>query len=120
MGKQKTEHLPILVSVGEIIRKKRKELGLSQEKLAELAELHTTTISEIECGKSNLSIVTLEKIAISLDAPVDSLIPGVHDTGGREMAEIIFRIMNNHEKLNAADKKRHKAILKSIAEIYGS
>jgi predicted transcriptional regulator len=33
MKKQKTEQSPILVSIGDTIRKKRKELGFSQEKL---------------------------------------------------------------------------------------
>lgn len=118
MKKQKTEQLPILVSIGDTIRKKRKELGFSQEKLAELAELHTTTISEIECGKSNLTISTIEKISISLNTPLISLMPAVYDSADKEILEIIFKIINNHRRLNTDEKIRHAELLKSISSVY--
>ncbi|MDB6229096.1 helix-turn-helix domain-containing protein [Lactobacillus amylovorus] len=46
------------------IRKKRK---LSQEKLAELSNLHQTYISDVERGVRNPSLKTIEKIANALD-----------------------------------------------------
>lgn len=55
-----------LISVGRIIRARRKALRLSQERLAELANLHPTYISEIERGKVNASIFCFYTIAQAL------------------------------------------------------
>ncbi|MGG7074505.1 helix-turn-helix transcriptional regulator [Campylobacter sp. 9BO] len=48
------------------IRKYRANLGISQEKLSELCNLHQTYISSIECNKRNVSIDNIEKIADAL------------------------------------------------------
>ncbi|MGG7049204.1 MULTISPECIES: helix-turn-helix domain-containing protein [unclassified Campylobacter] len=48
------------------IRKYRANLGISQEKLSELCDLHQTYISSIECNKRNVSIDNIEKIADAL------------------------------------------------------
>lgn len=49
------------------LRKYRVNKGLSQEKLAELSELHRTYISDIECGKRSISLKNIEKIANALN-----------------------------------------------------
>ena len=49
------------------IRELRHETGMSQEKLALIAELDRTYISSVEKGKRNISIVNLEKIINALD-----------------------------------------------------
>ena len=41
--------------------------GISQEKLADLAGLHRTYISDLEREKRNISISNIEKIAIALN-----------------------------------------------------
>jgi transcriptional regulator with XRE-family HTH domain len=56
-----------LASVGGIIRTRRKALRLSQERLAELSNLHPTYISEIERGKVNASIYCFQTIAHALN-----------------------------------------------------
>lgn len=53
--------------VGIRIKSIRKELKLTQEKLAEKADLDTTYISEVENGKRNITIVSLQKILVALD-----------------------------------------------------
>jgi transcriptional regulator with XRE-family HTH domain len=60
------ESQEFLISVGNIIRARRKTLRLSQERLAELANLHPTYISEIERGKVNASIYCFQTIAHAL------------------------------------------------------
>ncbi len=45
----------------------RISMGLSQEKLAELADLHRTYISAVEREKRNISIENIEKIATALN-----------------------------------------------------
>lgn len=53
--------------VGTRIRELRNSMGLSQEKLALMAELDRTYIASVENGKRNISIVNLEKIVKALD-----------------------------------------------------
>lgn len=60
------EQQKFLIAIGSIIRMRRKELRLSQERLAELCNLHPTYISEIERGKVNASIYCFHTIAHAL------------------------------------------------------
>lgn len=53
----------ILLKLAKRIRELRKASRLSQEKLAEKADVHPTYIGKIERGEMNPSIVFLEKIA---------------------------------------------------------
>ena len=53
--------------VGRRIKDLRHKLGISQEELADKAEIHRTYIASLEVGKRNISIVTLEKIVIALE-----------------------------------------------------
>ena len=57
----------IRAKVGKRIKDLRHKLGLSQEELADKAEVHRTYIASLEVGKRNISIVTLEKIVIALE-----------------------------------------------------
>ena len=49
------------------VRRYRTEQNLSQEKLAELAGLHRTYISAVECERRNISIENIESIADALN-----------------------------------------------------
>lgn len=60
--------------LGEAIRRQRLKLGLTQEQLAEKADLHWTYISGIERGHRNVSIVNLNQIALALKVRVNDLI----------------------------------------------
>lgn len=62
--------------LGEAIRKRRLALGLTQEQLAEKADLHWTYISGIERGRRNVSIVNLYHIAVALGVRVRDLVRG--------------------------------------------
>ena len=48
------------------LRRMRKEMGMSQEKLAELCDLHRTYIGMIERDEQNVSLDIVDKIASSL------------------------------------------------------
>ena len=50
------------MTIGEVLKQRRSELGLSQLDLAEMAEVGLSTIKDIERGKGNPSLHTLEKI----------------------------------------------------------
>jgi transcriptional regulator with XRE-family HTH domain len=48
--------------------------GLSQEALAELAELHRTYVSSVECCERNITLDSVERLAKALGAnPLDLL-----------------------------------------------
>ncbi|PFH92638.1 helix-turn-helix transcriptional regulator [Bacillus sp. AFS088145] len=53
--------------VGTKVRYFRKLNGLTQEELAEKADVHYTYIGGIERGERNISLETLEKICIALN-----------------------------------------------------
>lgn len=57
------------------IKRIREKLGLSQEKLARLADVSNNTIINIEAGKQgNPTIETLKRIAKALNTPIEDLI----------------------------------------------
>jgi len=53
--------------VGQRLRTYRIQRGLTQEELAEKADLHSTYIGQAERGEKNLTLISLEKILIALD-----------------------------------------------------
>lgn len=63
----------ILVEFGKKIQQIRKEQNLSQEKLAELADLHRTYIGMIERGEKNITLVNIEKIARALKVTISDI-----------------------------------------------
>jgi transcriptional regulator with XRE-family HTH domain len=60
---------------GDRLRKVRSELGISQERLADLALLHRTYISSVERGQRNVTIETVERLALALSVPMRELLP---------------------------------------------
>jgi DNA-binding XRE family transcriptional regulator len=62
-----------LVILGDRIRMLRKEKGLSQEKLAELSDVHRNFIGFIERGERNVGVRTIIALAQALDMPLSKL-----------------------------------------------
>lgn len=58
--------MDIKILVGKRVKELRNRLGISQEELADIAELDRTYITSVECGKRNISIVNIEKLAKAL------------------------------------------------------
>jgi transcriptional regulator with XRE-family HTH domain len=63
--------------VGETIRAYRKRAGLSQEKLAEKADLHHNFIGEVERGNMEISLGSMLKIAKARKISVRDLVGGL-------------------------------------------
>ncbi len=58
------------ITLAQFLKKRRKELKLSQEKLAELAGLHRNYVGSVERGEVNIAIDNIEKIAKALEIKV--------------------------------------------------
>jgi transcriptional regulator with XRE-family HTH domain len=59
------------------VRRLRKERGLTQERLAELADLHMTDIARIETQGRDPGVKVVAKIAHGLGVPATELLDGV-------------------------------------------
>ena len=56
------------------VRRRRKELGISQEELAHRADVHRTFVSQLERGVSNISIDNISRISDALGVPAWELL----------------------------------------------
>lgn len=59
------------------VRRLRQERGLTQERLAELADLHMTDIARIETQGRDPGVKVIAKIARGLDIPAGQLFDGI-------------------------------------------
>jgi DNA-binding XRE family transcriptional regulator len=69
----KSDYKNIKSAFGERLRSLRLSKDLSQEKLAELADLDRTYISSVELGKRNISIVNICRLASALQIEIKVL-----------------------------------------------
>lgn len=65
---------PTLMKFGEIVRKKRQEISLSQEGFAELVGVHRTYIGMIERAEKNITLLNIEKIAKAFKITIGELL----------------------------------------------
>jgi transcriptional regulator with XRE-family HTH domain len=66
-----------LTRFGLNVRRRREAAGLSQEALAEKAELDRTYISGIERGIRNPTVLSAARVAAALKTPLSDLFNGV-------------------------------------------
>ena len=64
----------ILNVFGQNVRKYRRFLDISQEELANKADLHRTYIGMIERAEKNITLVNIEKIAKALEVKIEDLV----------------------------------------------
>lgn len=63
--------------IGKRIQSQRRDLKITQEKLAEIIDVSPSYISEIERGSSICSLSTIVNIASSLNVSLDFLVFGI-------------------------------------------
>ncbi len=71
-----------LRDLGERIRQRRTEFGLSQEELAGRSSLHRNYIGGIERGERNISLVNILKIAKALEIDPAELVKNLTPPSG--------------------------------------
>jgi transcriptional regulator with XRE-family HTH domain len=65
----------LLRVLGERVRDVRKERGFSQEKLAELADIHVNHLRRVELGQANPTYLVLLRLAKALDISLQRMLP---------------------------------------------
>jgi transcriptional regulator with XRE-family HTH domain len=64
----------VLKNIGESVRCRRRGVGLSQEKLAEVTDMHRNYIGKIERGEQNPTIYNLVLLAKALRCKVSDIL----------------------------------------------
>jgi CheY-like chemotaxis protein len=81
---------------GAAVKSQRSELGITQEELADRAGLHRTYVSDVERGARNLSLESIEKLALALELSVSTLFARAGD-GAEQLLEILLVEDNPHD-----------------------
>ncbi len=85
------------------LRKFRLEKKLSQEDLADSANLHRTYIGSVERGERNISIDNMERLAIALDCTIADLLSEEpqepEDLTDKEILENLFFYVRKYQNL---------------------
>lgn len=68
---------------GQEVRRRRRQLGLSQARLAERTGLHRTYISDMERGGRNITLNVVYRVADGLGVQVADLFPGPRGSAAR-------------------------------------
>ena len=63
------------IDFGRKVRQKRHELDLSQEKLAEQADLHPNYVGSVERGERNIALENILALATALGCSPKDLMP---------------------------------------------
>jgi ribosome-binding protein aMBF1 (putative translation factor) len=72
---RRKEDYAILAHLGDSIQTERRKAGLTQERLAELVDLHPRIVQKIEAGELNPKSTTLIRIQSVLKCPWERLMP---------------------------------------------
>jgi len=88
------------VELGKRVRKRRIEMKLTQEKLAELTDLTNTYIGAIERATSKCSLETIVKLATVLHMDLDYLLLGINsDNIDNRFSKMLNSLPKNKQAL---------------------
>ncbi len=79
MNSEKSKVELLLFQFSRQIYHRRRELGLSQQELADRCGLHRTYISDVERGERNMSLKTLFNIAFGLETSASEIMSIAED-----------------------------------------
>lgn len=65
-----------LIEIGRRLRQRRQELGLTRDKMSELADIGSGYYGQLEVGTSQMSIDTLVKLSRSMHLPMEYILFG--------------------------------------------
>ena len=77
-----------LIEIGQRLRQRRQELGLTREKMSELADIGSGYYGQLEVGTSQMSIDTLVKLSRSMHLPMEYILFGEGERPGDASAVV--------------------------------
>ena len=107
-----TQDKDFLITLGDRIRGLRSGKKLTQERLAEVAGLHTVSLSAIERGIANPSILTLEKISKALGLGLSEVLPV--GKGKSSCEEELAEIFMEYRKLGLRERRLVFETIKTV------
>lgn len=108
MKDMENAEIEFLKLLGNRVRLFRKALGISQERLAELAGIHPTYVSNIENGKANASIVIYRRVADGLGVPLSQLFDVAQAKEERD------DLMRTFMEIKSLSRKEQKMFIETI------
>jgi transcriptional regulator with XRE-family HTH domain len=102
--------------IGGQIRLHRKAQGLSQEKLAEIAEVHPTFISNIERGKVSASAFSLYRVAHALGIKLADLFGSLDRECNLEFENDVVGIIGKIKQMDQAQRGLYLAAFKGMLQ----
>lgn len=104
------------IEIGEVIKSARKDLGWSQQELAEILDVSTQTVSNWEKGRYLPADNKINKVAEVLGNMNPELLrPAVHNKTEREWKEAYRK----HQQKISKDRRVLRRILPEFLECYG-
>lgn len=79
-------------TIGKRIRTVREKQKLSREHLAELSNISTQFLADIETGKKGMTVATLKKICSALHISTDSIVYGTENSDNSVISAMISTI----------------------------
>lgn len=104
----------IATVVGQRIRAYRQKANMTQEELAERAELHQTYIGQVERGEKNLTLTSLEKILDALGLTFSDFFEGFERNAQESIPSLCYDLIC---RKGTYDQKRIYRILCEIDQI---
>lgn len=84
--------------IGKRIQELRKARGLSQEKIAEKADISSTYLSRIECGRENPTLDMLIKLSNALEIEMWEMFDFGHVKNHKELKESLQSLIKTSDE----------------------
>lgn len=98
-------------SIGKNIRKRRDELGIKQEELAEMVELSVSYVGAIERGEKLPKLEVFIRIANALKVSADTLLSDVLDVGNQIVASELSKEISD---LSKSEQRRILNVIRTM------
>jgi transcriptional regulator with XRE-family HTH domain len=105
--------------IGERIRNFRNERKLSQEELADLANIHRTYVGQLERGEKNVTLGTIEKVTEALGVSLEDLFRFIHTATEDQDNFTLHQIINRLQGRSLEDQKTVLRLLDLILDWKG-
>ena len=101
--------------IGKRIKSKRLFLGYTQEQLADLSNINTSYMSNIENGHKKMSIEVLVRISKALETSIDYLLLGEHETEDIKREAQFLEIKSIVQNIDSKFLEEYIAYIKTLA-----